>query len=247
MKIVRFAVDKKVSYGIAIDPGFDFIRNLFHMGFSLNDIDIVLISHAHIDHIRDFESIVTLLFELAKRKKQYRKVHVILTLGIYKRLKYIIENPNLRMHIEPYIIDIDREIETSYFENLSDEKYSFRFELVEDGVSRLKPIISGEGDCKIRISPTRAYHDDHSGYSDSFGFLIDVRLPGENNDMTIGYTGDTKWIYSEVKDPIMNDRISEQPRDIEDIISDPFIALFFITILDVCGYVILKLYKILIN
>lgn len=207
-----------VDYGIAIDPGFDFIRNLFHMGFSLNDIDIVLISHAHIDHIRDFESIVTLLLELAKQGKRYRKVHVILTLGIYKRLEYIIENPKLRMHIEPYIIDIDREIETDYFEKLPDEKYSFQFKSVEDEVSRLKPIISGKGDYTIRVRPTRAYHDDYSDYSDSFGFLIDVRLPDEKEDVTVGYTGDTKWIYSEVKDPIENDRILKQRRDIKDII-----------------------------
>ncbi len=217
--------EKKVSYGIAIDPGFDFIRNLFHMGFSLNDIDIVLISHAHIDHVRDFESIVTLFFELAKRKKQYRKVHVILTLGIYKRLEYIIENPKLRMHIEPYIIDIDREIETDYFENLPFEDSrsggdsSFYFKLQPgNNISRFQALIRPQNDYTIRVRPTRAYHDDNTGDSDSFGFLIDVRQPGENKDVTIGYTGDTKWIYSEVKDPIKNDRISEQPRDIEDII-----------------------------
>lgn len=218
--------EKKVSYGIAIDPGFDFIRNLFHMGFSLNDIDIVLISHAHIDHIRDFESIVTLLFELAKRKKQYRKVHVILTLGIYKRLKYIIENPNLRMHIEPYIIDIDREIETDYFENLPFEdstnkiNSSFHFKLQPDNsISRFQAIIRPNNDYTIRVRPTRAYHDDNTGDSDSFGFLIDIQSNGENKDLIIGYTGDTKWIYSlpEVEDPIKRNRANNKV-EIKDIV-----------------------------
>jgi len=162
---------------------------------------------------------------LAKRKKQYRKVHVILTLGIYERLKYIIENPKLRMHIEPYIIDIDREIETDYFENLPFEdstnkiNSSFYFKLRPDNnISRFQAIIRRNNDYTIRVRPTRAYHDDNTGYSDSFGFLIDVRLPGENKDVTIGYTGDTKWIYSEIKDLIGTNRIDEEDRKIKDII-----------------------------
>ena len=212
----------EVDYGIAIDPGFDFIRNLFHMGFSLNDIDIILISHAHIDHIRDFESIIALLFELAKRKKKHRKVHVILTLGIYKRLEYIIENPNLRLHIEPYIVDIDREIDIDYFEKLPNSQSSFRFKLLDQSyysVSRFQPIIEDNDDYTVRIRPTRAYHDDHSGYSDSFGFLIDIWLHGTRKNVTIGYTGDTKWIYSDPKiaDPIKDYRTTETSREIEDI------------------------------
>jgi len=213
----------EVDFGIAIDPGFDFIRNLFHMGCSLNDIDIVLLSHAHIDHVRDFESIVMLLFELAKRKKQYRKVHVILTLAVYKRLEYLIENPKLRLHIEPYIIDIDREIETNYFEKLPEDKnHAFCFKLVNrsDDMNRFRAIVSKEPRYDVRVRPTRAYHDDHSGYSDSFGFLIDVRLPEQKEDVVIGYTGDTKWIYSEpeVEDPIKDFRDDNKRRDIKDIV-----------------------------
>ncbi|GAG92357.1 unnamed protein product [marine sediment metagenome] len=96
-----------VDMGIAIDPGFDFVRNLFHMGFSLYDIDIVLISHAHLDHIRDFESIVLLLNELKVREGKKRRIHMILTLGAYRRLEHIVEDPTFRYFIEPYIIDIN--------------------------------------------------------------------------------------------------------------------------------------------
>ncbi len=213
--------EESVDLGIAIDPGFDFIRNLFHMGFSLNYIDIVLISHAHIDHIRDLESIITLLFELSKREGLYRKVHIILSLAVYKRLKYIIESPDLRLHIEPYIIDINREIEANYFERLPSKETSFSFNhYVQNEANRLKPIINEKGKYYLRIRPTQAYHDDHSGYSDSFGFLLNLRLPFARRKFTkfsIGYTGDTKWVYPKIPDPIEM-RANHKSRSITDVI-----------------------------
>ena len=45
--------------GIAIDPGFDFILNLYQEGFSVNDIDAVIITHDHIDHHSDFDALLT--------------------------------------------------------------------------------------------------------------------------------------------------------------------------------------------
>ena len=221
--IYRLGNKRTVEMGIAIDPGFDFVRNLFHMGFSLCDIDIVIISHAHVDHVRDFESIVTLLFELAKRKNTSRKVHVILSLGVYRKLEYIIENPDLRIHVEPYIIDIEREIETDYFERLPNEQeLSFVFASSDDfgGMrtgNRFRAIVPDarpgmQKDFAVRISPTRAYHDDKSD-SDSFGFLISLGVAKGSRPITVGYTGDTKWIYPTVEDP----RDPERRRLIRDI------------------------------
>ncbi|MCE5316713.1 MAG: hypothetical protein LLG04_05040, partial [Parachlamydia sp.] len=69
----------KIDLGVAIDPGFDFVRNLFHAGFSLADIDVVVMSHAHVDHVRDFESMISLLLELKKRKRLQLKVHAVMT------------------------------------------------------------------------------------------------------------------------------------------------------------------------
>ena len=130
------------------------------------------------------------------------------------------------MHIEPYIIDIDREIETDYFENLpfddSTNKIdsSFHFKLQPgNSISRFQAIVRPNNDYTIRVRPTRAYHDDNTGDSDSFGFLIDVRGNGENKDLIIGYTGDTKWIYSlpEVEDPIKRNRANNKG-EIKDIV-----------------------------
>jgi len=214
---------KEVDMGIAIDPGFDFVRNLFHMGFSLDDIDIVLISHAHLDHIRDFESIVMLLSELEKRGKREKRVHVILSLGAYRRLKHVVEDPRFRYFLEPYIIDVDREISDDYIKKGLPE---FRFKSVngnkEHGnpnyMERFRAVLSKKGPTSglwARITPTRAYHDDNTNYSDSFGFLIELR---ENNQdkLIFGYTGDTKWVYPSMSDPLKRED-KHEGRKIEDI------------------------------
>lgn len=49
------------GYGMVIDPGFSFIDNFKNAGHKFNEIDAVLISHAHDDHTADYESILTLV------------------------------------------------------------------------------------------------------------------------------------------------------------------------------------------
>jgi ribonuclease BN (tRNA processing enzyme) len=215
-----------VDLGIAIDPGFDFVRNLFHEGFGISDIDIVLISHSHVDHVRDFEVIVQLLTDLKKLgNKREKCIHVMLSLGVYERLKHIIEDPFYRYHVEPYIIDVRREIERNYFEKLS-PSCAIHFVEREDkdknkrAMMRYEAVLPDENlasqaydsRIKVTVQPTRAYHTDPSNYSDSFGFKIEVTEPGEKTNVSadvpsphttiLGYTGDTKWVYPHVHDPL---------------------------------------------
>ena len=48
------------GYGTVIDPGVDFVTQLYRKGLSIADVDAVIITHCHLDHTRDVESLVDL-------------------------------------------------------------------------------------------------------------------------------------------------------------------------------------------
>lgn len=70
--------------GIAIDPGFDFLANFHDAGFSLRDIDAILVTHGHIDHCRDVEPILTLLRELNEQTESDtpHEVDLLVSVGV---------------------------------------------------------------------------------------------------------------------------------------------------------------------
>lgn len=47
--------------GVVVDPGPDFIENLYRTGFSLSDIDMIVVTHDHVDHLNSLESLLSLL------------------------------------------------------------------------------------------------------------------------------------------------------------------------------------------
>lgn len=186
----------RVTLGIAIDPGFDFVDNLFHMGFTLQDIDFILLTHAHLDHIRDFEPIVSAMLDLTKRDKRQNvkgKIHAVMSLGVYHKLESIITNTTLREFLaDSYIIDIEREV------GRQNESYLFPFRFRKSKDSKggwdkyVSVVESTDKEYEIEIIPKKAYHEDYSERSDSFGFIINRRLDGDRA-FSFGYTGDTKW------------------------------------------------------
>ncbi|MBE0417980.1 MAG: MBL fold metallo-hydrolase, partial [Coriobacteriia bacterium] len=52
-----------IHSGIAIDPGYGFVKNFFAEGFGLRDISSIIVTHDHPDHLADFGAIVNLLVE----------------------------------------------------------------------------------------------------------------------------------------------------------------------------------------
>ncbi len=51
----------RVPFGIAIDPGPDFIENLYRCGYSLADIHMIVLTHDHADHIASLDALLALM------------------------------------------------------------------------------------------------------------------------------------------------------------------------------------------
>lgn len=52
--------DRK-PYGVAVDPGVDFVENLYRAGYSLGDIDMIFVTHDHVDHLGALDPLLSLL------------------------------------------------------------------------------------------------------------------------------------------------------------------------------------------
>lgn len=72
--------------GIVIDPGFNFVDNFLNNGFLIYDIDAVIITHAHVDHCSDFESLLTLLFEYNEKRANKKRIDVFMNIGAMKKI-----------------------------------------------------------------------------------------------------------------------------------------------------------------
>lgn len=54
------------GYGVAVDPGYSFVRNLHHYGLSVLDIQAVVITHEHIDHNNDMRLLDDIHFSVSR-------------------------------------------------------------------------------------------------------------------------------------------------------------------------------------
>lgn len=186
-----FLADKKgkVLSGIVVDPGFDFIRNFFRQGFTLTDIDLILLTHGHPDHIRDFPAIIELLFEHKKRygkEVKESKIYAIMSLGCYQRLQdHIAKEPFKLLFYDTVIVDInENQNNIVNFSCNADKDMPLKLQIEDNTATK---------GVKLEVQYFIAFHDDHSE-SDSYGFKLAFN---KNNDgqepISIGFTGDSKW------------------------------------------------------
>ena len=85
--------------GIAIDPGFNFVVNLYQEGFSVNDIDAVLITHDHIDHHADFETLLTHWHLNQEMGTQSDVKEIFLNIGLVARYNFLLnQNKEYNVH-----------------------------------------------------------------------------------------------------------------------------------------------------
>jgi tetratricopeptide (TPR) repeat protein len=85
--------------GVVIDPGYDFISHFERAGGRLEDIDDIVITHAHNDHIAQLEDILTLLHQYntenfgKDKKADWKKINLYMNQGADRKFTGLI---NLR-------------------------------------------------------------------------------------------------------------------------------------------------------
>lgn len=149
--------------GIAIDPGIKFLENLYSEGFSVADIDYIITTHDHIDHIADIDTIMSL---------HYRRCKL---LGEKKRL-FLLLNPSM---------------DTRYgFLVNQDPKLFQKMELSPIGG---RMTVEGLDDFAIQAVPVLHKDICSPRFSKSIGLILTFFPGEPEKEIRIGMTGDTRW------------------------------------------------------
>jgi hypothetical protein len=204
------------AYGVAIDPGPDFIDNLYRCGFSLSDIDMIVVTHDHADHAANLDPLLSLLgyrirfgdktYTRPPRRskeevgelrgpKAYGEARRLLIVGnesVARRLDFF--NPPHMSSPQGPRVDAVRVLsfdEFSTYQALdedADVRKQAEFEIPSELC--LKPVMS------IR-------HDDGYGYL-AYGMRISLGRDGPS----IGFTGDTGGFRLKKEDPAADGQVS---------------------------------------
>ena len=86
-------------FGVVVDPGVDFVENLYRTGYSLGDIDMIAITHDHVDHLGALDPLLSLLHVRAQildkqaapgdREPSQRKVTVLTSRSVFDRYQHV--------------------------------------------------------------------------------------------------------------------------------------------------------------
>jgi hypothetical protein len=155
--------------GIVVDPGYNFLQNFFEQGFKLDDIDVVLITHAHNDHTVELESIFSLLFRRNKGKKLkfLKKIDLYLNLGTFKKFAGY--------------FDLSYENSPSYISNIVLLDSHNEYRIPKDSFP------SSEHGADITLYTTKTQHHEMITSSYALGFVLKC------GDSILRFTADTGW------------------------------------------------------
>lgn len=150
--------------GVVIDPGFNFIQNFFEQNFKIDDIDAILITHAHNDHTVELEAILSLLFKRNrnKPKSKQKKIDIYLNLGSFKKFAAY--------------FDLSEKNKPDYIGNivLLDSHNEYR-------------ILKNNWNSDFFIYTTKTQHHEMITSKYALGFVLKC------GDIIIRFTGDTGW------------------------------------------------------
>ena len=153
--------------GIVIDPGLGFVNLMHKQGIYINNIDVVIITHDHVDHNADAKVISALSHDLNSYNSRKGKI-----------VKEVFELENPKQHEITWIVDDNsRRIISKDVKELRS---------LSEFVDCEKQLISGNDDIKLSAIRTKHIKDSNESYGIRLFMNYDSRI-------SIGYTSDTAY------------------------------------------------------
>lgn len=153
--------------GIVIDPGIGFVNSMHKHGIYINNIDVVIITHDHLDHNADAKVISSLLYDLNSYNQRRGKV-----------VKQVFELDKIKEHTITWIVDNGTKLMLDKKVKVIKSLHSF--------VGKEKELVKGSKGVKLSAIHTK--HIKNSEESYGIKFILDYGKP-----ITIGYTSDTAF------------------------------------------------------
>jgi tetratricopeptide (TPR) repeat protein len=186
------------AFGIVVDPGPDFLENLYRCGYCLSDIDMIMVTHDHADHLASLDALLSLLGyrkllgdrrfrgRPVKPRKPGKKAPLLLPIvgneSVVQRYRFYNEE------LPPGTVDEGEStvrpdaVRVLSFEELETVIESQRLGQPDDEPILLPPSL------RVRSVPAVAHTDSHGNLAS--GFVLELEC-GNSSRPSIGFTSDT--------------------------------------------------------
>lgn len=184
--------DPDHAIGIAIDPGTSYVETLYRAGYGIADVDVMVITHDHVDHASSFEPFLALRYEASQvaPELQERKLWILGNASVLARWKRFgrYDNDSLR------------------FVALENPKAVAR---VARKLNRRLAVPADpqhgtpEREARLRLTPLPSTLDG-TGHTDiglnpSFGLLLELEIPETGERCSLALTSDLPEIPKDVR------------------------------------------------
>lgn len=178
------------AFGIAFDPGTSYVDCLYRCGFGIADIDLVVVTHDHVDHASSFEPLLALRHEMRALKANVKPLIVLGNQSVVDRWKRIARYAGDRS-LTFYRHDSEKDLEKV------SAKVTQRVRALRGGDPPAVDVEVELTGLSSRLSSGEA-HDDLSGHP-ACGLMVSLRAGDSEGSITL--TGDLPGIRADLDWP----------------------------------------------
>jgi len=152
------------EHGVAVDPGIDFVTQLYNKKLGIADVNSIVVTHCHLDHFHDVEPLIDLNYRFNKNAKELDPRHVFRQLQFFLSTnadeKY--SNWAHRTHCCAQTLHLEDKTEFDVSTN-------------------------------IRVLAAGVFHEDIVSKGDAIGLIFSLKDDDHTEHLRIGITSDTRW------------------------------------------------------